>query len=62
MDPATLHKTLKKTYTKRKKIPKNKREKTWRCDICNQYYTRENKLYHFNTTKHMNNLKKYNIL
>lgn len=57
MDTATLYKTLKKTYKKKQKIPK--RKKTWKCDICNQHYTHENKVFHFNTTKHMNNLKNY---
>ena len=34
---------------------RNKKNKTWKCHICNQYYTIQNKYYHLNFTKHTKN-------
>ena len=49
MDLHKLHTKLKKQYKKNK----------WRCNICNEYYTIQNKYLHFDTIKHRDNIKKY---
>ena len=39
---------------------RNKKNKTWKCHICNQYYTVQNKYNHVISIKHKNNIKNYN--
>ena len=52
MDLHKLHTTLKKQYKQNKNL-------YWKCDICNEYYTIQNKYYHLDTIKHRDNIKKY---
>jgi len=48
---------LRKKKLQKPKIPKiPKRPKTFYCDVCNRHYTKENKMYHYETKKHKNNL------